>query len=26
MKPVIGLSVLAERVGEGSWTLPLEIA
>lgn len=26
MKPGIGLSVLAERVGEGSWTLPLEIA
>ena len=25
MKPGIGLSVLAERVGEGSWTLPLEI-
>lgn len=26
MKPGIGLSILAERVGEGSWTLPLEIA
>lgn len=26
MKPGMGLSVLAERVGEGSWTLPLEIA
>jgi hypothetical protein len=26
MKPGTGLSVLAERVGEGSWTLPLEIA
>lgn len=26
MKPGIGLSVLAERVGAGSWTLPLEIA
>lgn len=26
MKPGVGLSVLAERVGEGSWTLPLEIA
>jgi hypothetical protein len=26
MKPGQGLSVLAERVGEGSWTLPLEIA
>jgi hypothetical protein len=26
MKPGIGLSVLGERVGEGSWTLPLEIA
>ena len=25
MKPGQGLSVLAERVGEGSWTLPLEI-
>ena len=25
MKPGIGLSVLAERVGAGSWTLPLEI-
>src|SRR5215469_3352366 len=26
MKPGIGLSVLAVPVGEGSWTLPLEIA
>ena len=26
MKPGQGLSILAERVGEGSWTLPLEIA
>jgi hypothetical protein len=26
MKPGIGLSAFAERVGEGSWTLPLEIA
>jgi hypothetical protein len=26
MKPGHGLSVLGERVGEGSWTLPLEIA
>ena len=26
MKPGIGLSVLAARVGEGAWTLPLEIA
>ena len=26
MKPGIGLSALAERVGEGYWTLPLEIA
>ncbi len=26
MKPGIGLSVFAERVGAGSWTLPLEIA
>jgi hypothetical protein len=26
MKPGIGLSALAERFGEGSWTLPLEIA
>jgi len=26
MKPGTGLSALAERVGEGSWTLPLEIA
>jgi DDE superfamily endonuclease len=26
MKPGMGLSVLAERVGEGSWTLPLEVA
>jgi hypothetical protein len=25
MKPGHGLSLLAERVGEGSWTLPLEI-
>jgi hypothetical protein len=25
MKPGIGLSLLAERVGAGSWTLPLEI-
>ena len=25
MKPGQGLSLLAERVGEGSWTLPLEI-
>lgn len=26
MKPGHGLSLLSERVGEGSWTLPLEIA
>lgn len=26
MKPGHGLSLLGERVGEGSWTLPLEIA
>ena len=26
MKPSHGLSLLSERVGEGSWTLPLEIA
>lgn len=26
MKPGLGLSVLAQRVGAGSWTLPLEIA
>lgn len=26
MKPGHGLSLLSERVGKGSWTLPLEIA
>jgi len=26
MKPGIGHSILSERVGEGSWTLPLEIS
>src|SRR5262249_56876963 len=26
MKPGHGLALLGERVGEGSWTLPLEIA